>query len=210
MSTSAGMGEGGGANRGPHPGPGPLHRLRPGSKLLGLFLFGVAVVAAPGWAPALVALGIGFALALGARLRGRALLRPLLAFAPVGLLLFAFQWWQHGWEQAVEVVAGLLALILAASAFTASTAIDDMLDTIVRTLGPLRRLGVSPERVALAFSLAIRTIPHAFELARETRDAARARGLDRSARAFAVPFALRMVLHARDTGAALHSRGLGD
>lgn len=192
------------------PRSGPLRRLRPGAKLLGLFLFGAAVVAVPGWVPALAALGIGLALALLAGLRGRALWRSVRAFALVGLLLFAFQWWQHGWERGVAVVAGLLALILAASAVTASTAIDDMLDTVVWALGPLRPLGVSPERVALTFALTIRTIPHAAELAHETRAAARARGLDRSLRAFAVPFVLRMVLHARDTGAALHARGVGD
>ena len=189
---------------------GPLRGLDPGIKLLGLFAFGIAVVVAPGWVAALGALGIGFVLALLAGLRGRALWRPIRAFALVGLLLFAFQAWQHGWERGVEVVAELLALILAASAVTASTAVDELLDTIARALAPFRRLGVSPERVALAFSLAIRTIPQAFGLARETRDAARARGLERDPRAFAVPFALRMVLHARDTGAALHARGLGD
>lgn len=188
----------------------PLHRLRPGAKLLGLLGFGVLVVAVAGWIPALIALAIGLALALVAGLGIRRLARVLRTFALVGVLLFAFQSWQHGWERGVEVVAGLLALILAASAVTASTAIDDMLDTVVWALGPLRPLGVAPERVALTFSLTIRSLPLAVEVARETRAAARARGLDRSLRAFAVPFVLRMVAHARDTGAALHARGLGD
>lgn len=188
----------------------PLHRLSPGVKLLGLLGFGIAVVAVRGWMPALVALAIGLALALVAGLRGRRLVRQLRFFALIGTLLFAFRTWQHGWQQGVEVVARLLALILAASAVTASTAVDDMLDTLARALAPFRRLGVSPERVALAFALAIRSIPLAFDIARETRAAARARGLERSPRAFAVPYALRMVAHARDTGAALHARGLGD
>lgn len=192
----------------------PLARLSPGWKLLGLALFGIAVIAVPGWIPALVATGIGLALTLLSGVWGSSrrseLLRPLRAFAVVGALLFAFQLWQHGWERATEVVAGLLALLLAAIAVTASTAVDDMLDAIARALSPLRPLGVDPERVALAFSLAIRSLPLAFAVARDTRDAARARGLERSLRAFAVPFALRMVLHARDTGAALHARGLGD
>ncbi|CAG7608578.1 energy-coupling factor transporter transmembrane component T [Leucobacter soli] len=194
--------------------PSPLRLLRPGTKLLGLLLFGVVVIAVPGWIPALGALGVGLALALMAGLgttgRRRELLRPLRVFIPAGALLFAFQWWQHGWERAVDVVAGLLALILAAIAVTASTSVDELLDAIVRALGPLRRLGVSPERVALAFALAIRSLPLAIEVAHETRAAARARGFDRSPRAFAVPFAVRMVRHARDTGAALHARGLGD
>ncbi len=189
---------------------GPLHRQRAGAKLAGLCACGVAVVAVPGWIPALAALALGLALALVAGLGARGLLRVLRGFALVGALLFAFQLWQPGWERAVEVVADLAARMSAASAVTASTAVDDMLDTIAWALRPLRRWGVSPERVALAFSLAIRSIPLAIDVARETRRAARARGLDRSLRAFAVPFALRMVAHARDTGAALHARGLGD
>lgn len=192
----------------------PLTHLSPGFKLLGLLVFGIVVIAVPGWVPALVAVGIGVALTAAAGLWGsprrRELLRPLRAFALAGGLLFAFQLWQQGWERAIEVVAGLLAVLLAAIAVSASTSVDDMLDTVGRSLAPLRPLGVDPERVALTFSLAIRSLPLAFEAARETRDAARARGLDRSLRAFAVPFALRMVLHARDTGAALHARGLGD
>jgi len=44
----------------------------------------------------------------------------------------------------------------------------------------------------------------------ESRDAARARGLDRDPRAVVVPAAVRAVGHARRTGEALAARGLGD
>ena len=44
----------------------------------------------------------------------------------------------------------------------------------------------------------------------ETRDAARARGLERNPRAVLVPAAVRMVAHARATGDALAARGLGE
>lgn len=192
------------------PRPASLARLRPGAKLLGLFIFGVAIIVTPGWVPAVVAVAISLVVAAMSGLPARRLGRVLLGFAPVAAILFAFQWWRNGWETGLEVVAGLIALIVAASAVTASTAVSDMLDTVAWALGPLRRVGVSPERVALAFALAIRSLPLAIDVARETRQAARARGLDRSLRAFAVPFAVRMVAHARDVGAALHARGLGD
>lgn len=192
------------------PGSTFLHRLWPGAKLLGLFAFGIAVVATRGWITGLVALAVALALALVAGLRSRELARLARGFALVGILLFAFQTWQQGWQFGVAVVAGLFALILAASAVTASTAVDDMLDTVTRALRPLRPLGVAPERVALTFSLAIRALPLAFELARETRDAARARGLERNPRALLIPFVLRMVAHSRQTGAALQARGLDD
>ncbi len=201
------------------PGNSPLHRLRPGAKLLGLIAFGVVVVAVPGisgamglsgWILALFALAIGLVLGVAAGLRARELARIGLGFALVGVLLFAFQAWQRGWESGVEVVAGIVALILAASAVTASTATDDMLDTLTWVLRPLRPVGVSPERVSLAFALAIRSLPLSFQLAAETRDAARARGLERSPRALLVPFVLRMVAHSTRTGAALQARGLDD
>lgn len=201
------------------PGRSLLHRIRPGAKLLGLLAFGIVVVVAPGaaranglngWWLALVWLAVGVALALGGGLRGREILRILRGFAVFAVLLFAFQAWQRGWEEGVEVVGGLLALILAASALTASTSVDAMLDTVTRGLGPLRPLGVSPDRVALAIALAIRSLPLAFQLAVETRDAARARGLGRNLRALLVPFVLRMVAHSKRTGAALQARGLDD
>ena len=192
------------------PGRSPLHRLRPGAKLLGLFLLGIAVVVFRNWVFGLSACAFGLALALVAGLRGGEILRITRSFALVGILLFAFQTWQRDWQHGVAVVAGILALILAASAVTASTATDDLLDTVTWSLRPLRPLGVSPERVALTFSLAIRALPLAFQLAAEAREAARARGLDRNPRALLIPFVLRMVMHARQTGQALHARGLDD
>ena len=87
---------------------------------------------------------------------------------------------------------------------------DELLDAIVRGLGPFRRLGVNPEKVALAFSLMLGAIPAIFQIFHETREAAKARGLERSPRANLSPMAIRVVAHGLDTGAALHARGIGD
>lgn len=187
-----------------------LHRARPGAKLLGLFLLGTTIVVFRIWPVGVAALALGIILALIAGLRAAEFGRLARGFALVGLLLFAFQTWQAGWTHGVAVVSGLFALILAASAVTASTAIDDMQATIVWLLTPLRPLGVSPERVSLTFALAIRSLPLAYELAAETREAARARGLERDPRALLVPFVLRTIAHAKQTGAALQARGLDD
>jgi len=198
------------------PGSGPLHRMRPGAKLIGLFLFATAVVALPwpfgfpGWIAAAAALVIAGALAILAGLRGRDLWRVLRGFLFIAVPLFAFQAWQNGWGRGFEVVGDLLALLLAASALTASTSVDDMLDTVARALRPLRPLGVDPERVAFAFSLVIRTIPGILDIAAEARAAARARGLERSPRARLVPLVLRTVAHAQLTGEALAARGIGE
>ena len=63
---------------------------------------------------------------------------------------------------------------------------------------------------ALSVGLFLRTIPVLARMSLETRDAARARGLDREPRAILVPAAVRMVAHARATGDALAARGLGE
>ena len=50
----------------------------------------------------------------------------------------------------------------------------------------------------------------AFDLALETRDAARARGLGRNPRVYLTPFVVRVVARAHEQGDALAARGLGD
>lgn len=192
------------------PGAGPLHRLRPGAKLIGLFVLATAVVIVHGVIATAVALVVALALTVVAGLRGRDLWRVIHGFAFIAVPLFAFQWWQRGWEHGFEVVGDLLALILAASALTASTAASDMLDTIAWALQPLRPLRVDPDRVALAFSLVIRSIPSILDIARETRAAAKARGLERDPRALVIPLVLRTVAHAQLTGEALAARGIGE
>lgn len=192
------------------PGRGPLHRLRPGAKLLGLFAFSTIVVVARGPLSTAIALAVALALTVIAGLRGRDLWRVARGFVFIAVPLFAFQWWQRGWERGFEVVGDLLALILAASAVTASTAASDMLDTVSWTLRPLRPLRVDPDRVALAFSLVIRSIPSILGIARETRAAAKARGLERDPRALVIPLVLRTVAHAQLTGEALAARGIGE
>ena len=190
--------------------PGPLHRLRPGAKLLGLFVFAFAVVTSGGWIATSASLALGVVLSLLAGLRGRDFWRVARGSSLIAIPLFAFQTWSSGWLRGYEVVGDLFALILAASAVTASTRASDMLDTISWALTPLSRVGVNTERVALTFSLTIRMIPAIQELSRDTQSAARARGVGRSPRARTVPLVLRTVAHAQLTGEALQARGIGD
>ncbi|QBX54233.1 energy-coupling factor transporter transmembrane protein EcfT [Nocardioides seonyuensis] len=192
------------------PGNTWLHRLPAGAKLAGLFLAGLVVVLVRGPWPALVGLvvALGVLASSGAGLRTTfSGLRFLLLTVSV---LGAFHVWQNGWPRAVEVVADLLGLVLLATAVTVATPVDEILDAVVRALRPFSRLGVDAEQVALAFSLLLRSIPTTLAIAEETRDAAIARGLERDPRARLTPLVIRVVAHARETGDALHARGLGD
>lgn len=192
------------------PGTTWLHRLGPGSKLLGLCGCAILLVAVR-WPPlavtaVLVALGLALASGIGWREAGRTLRGVMI----VAVLLGAWLVWQHGWSRAVDSVGDLLALVLLASVLTRTTSVEDMLDTVTRGLVPLRRFGADPERTALTFSLMIRAIPSTLEVAEETRQAALARGMTRSPRARLVPLVIRVVARARATGEALHARGIDD
>ena len=192
------------------PGTSPLHRLPVGAKLLGLVALSVVAVALRGVATTsgLLVAALVLCLVAGVRLRraARALRGVLLGL----VLLASYQAWQRGGEHAFVVVGALVALVLMATVFTTTTSVERMIDAVTRWLEPTRRFGVRPDLVALAFSLTIRGIPLTLEIASETRDAARARGLERSPRAYLVPMVIRVVAHARATGDALHARGIGD
>lgn len=192
------------------PGSTVLHRLPVGAKMLGLIVLSVVVVVLHGWVASVVLLALAVGLAACADLRVAATLRGLR-----GLLVFAaavalLQWWWSGPERAVESLLDLTTLALLALTLSTSTATVDMLDAFTRWLGPLERLGVDPDRVALTFSMTVAAIPGTTALAAQTRDAARARGLERSPRAYLTPFVIRVVARAHETGAALQARGLGD
>jgi len=192
------------------PGTTWLHRLPASAKLLGLLIASIVVVAASGPISGAAALLVAIGLAAWSGAGLRLLFRSVRMLVVLAAVLTAYTTWQRGWERAVEVSTDLLALVLLATVMTVTTPIDEVLDTITRALGPLRRFGLDPERVALAFALMIRAIPTTLDLARQTGDAARARGLERDPRARLVPLAIRSVAHARLTGEALDARGIAD
>lgn len=192
------------------PGNSWLHRAAAGAKLLALLVAGTTLVMAdgpwPGVAGVVAALAL-LALAGVTPLRVAKLLRSLLL---VLVMLSAWNLYQGNFERAAEQVTDLLAMVLLSTVLTSTTSLDDLLDVITRALAPFRRMGVSPEKVALSFSMVLSTVPLLMTLARETQQAARARGLERSPRAWLSPFVIRSVAHARDLGDALHARGVGD
>lgn len=191
------------------PGSTVLHRLPVGAKLAGLAVLSVAIVVVrdPWWAAG--SLLVALAIATVARVPLRTLARSARAVLLVALVAAALQWWVGGPAKAIETLLDLVSLALLALAVSITTPVNDILDALVRWITPLRRVGVQPERVALAFGLAVQALPGTVALAVETRDAARARGL-RHPRAYLTPFVIRVVARAHETGDALHARGIGD
>lgn len=192
------------------PGHTVLHRLPVGVKMTGLAAYSLVVVLVRSAAWSWAFLALALAAALLGRVRLGTLARAARSVLLVALVVAGLQGWLYGLPKAVETFVDLLALALAAVVLTATTAVNAILDAVVRWLGPFRRLGANPERVALTLSLALQAIPGTLALALETRDAARARGLGRHPRAFLTPFVVRVVARAHETGDALQARGLGD
>ncbi|NGN92509.1 energy-coupling factor transporter transmembrane protein EcfT [Nocardioides sp. KC13] len=192
------------------PGDTVLHRLPVGAKLLGLAVLSIAIVVLRGPLLAVGFLGVAVVLALIGRLDLAATARALRVVLVIAVVVALLQWWLFTLPRAVESLLDLVSLALLALTLTVTTPTTETLDAVVRWIRPLRRVGVDPERVALTISMAIQALPGTLTIAQETRDAARARGLGRSPRAYLTPFVIRVVARAHETGDALKARGLGD
>jgi biotin transport system permease protein len=188
----------------------PLDRAPVATKLVGLALLGVAVVASRGVAASLALLAVPVTAAGIAALPLRPTVRGLLPVLVTALLAGAYQAWARGWGPAVEVVADLLTLVLAAAVVTATTPADRLLDALARAARPLRRVGLPSDLVALAVALVLRTVPEIARTVHEVRDAARARGVERDPRVWLTPAVLRVVGRGRGPGEALAARGIVD
>ncbi|WP_349370297.1 energy-coupling factor transporter transmembrane protein EcfT [Salinarimonas sp.] len=189
------------------PGDSPIHRLPAGVKLLALALAGTGLMLVS--APSALAAALAAALALypAARLPLRdavATLRPLLSILAI---LFLLQGLLVSWEAGAALALRFCALILAAALVTLTTPASAMIDAVARALAPLRPLGVAPERVALALSLAIRFVPVLAATASAIREAQAARGLGSSPLALAVPLIVRTLATAEAAAEAIEARG---
>lgn len=187
-----------------------VHRLPAGAKLGGLLLVGLVspfVRSTVATTAALILVLAGYALA---RMPVRVLLQMLRPLLFVMVPLAVFQTVVAGWQRAFVIVGVLVALVLLANLVTLTTRTSDLIDVVVRVCGPLRRVGVNPERVGLMLQLAIRAVPLVIDLGRRVREAQHARGLGASPRAFAVPLIVGALRRADAMGDALAARGFDD
>ncbi|NHC22649.1 energy-coupling factor transporter transmembrane protein EcfT, partial [Nocardioides sp. IC4_145] len=149
------------------PGRTVLHRLPVGPKVALLAAFSLVVVLVRSLPASGACLALVLVTAVVARVPLGAVLRALHGLAVLLLVVSAVQWWVNGLARAAETTLDLVALAVAALVLTTTTPVNALLDALVRWLRPLRRLSVDPERVALAFSLAIAALPATLALALE-------------------------------------------
>jgi biotin transport system permease protein len=192
------------------PGTSVVHRAPAGVKLglLVVFLGVLGVLRSP----AVLAGGLAVVAAVAAlsRVGARRVLAQVRPVLFIAVVVGAAQVWLADVRTAVVVTGSLVVAVASAGLVTLTTRTEDLLDAVVRVLRPLRRVGVDPDRVGLVLALTIRTVPVLAGLGAEVRDARRARGAERSVRAFAVPLVIRAVRHADRLGEALAARGVDD
>ena len=134
-----------------HPGDSPLHRCPPGPKLLVLVVALAATVRYPVYAliPTVV-------LYVVARIPVRLVIAQIRPLWLLLVLTFTFQLITVGDKRATEVTCLLLVSVAQAGLVTLTTRVTAMLDVIMKVVGPLRRVGIEPERVGLLLALTIR------------------------------------------------------
>ncbi|AOG27223.1 energy-coupling factor transporter transmembrane component T family protein [Cutibacterium avidum] len=125
-------------------------------------------------------------------------------------LILSYHCFLTTWQRGVIYVAGLLACLYIARLVTCTTDPGALMDAIVSMVRPLRPLGAKPEKFALTLALMWTTIPYLINSVGQVREAARARGLERSSWRFLIPMFVGAVGHALEMGEALKARGLGD
>lgn len=196
------------------PGSGRLHRLPAGPKIVLVLVAVLAVSLLPSsWWGATVAAAaavVAYAAAdlrdgmLGMRELGRQIwaVRWVVVLIVVGQLVFL------GPEPAVANAARITGALVIAALLVLTTRTTDLLDAVERGLGPLRRLGLDPQRAALLLAVTLNTVPVLARLAREVRDAQRARGARGGLRTFVVPFLVIALKHADQLGDSLTARGV--
>ncbi|MFF5205371.1 energy-coupling factor transporter transmembrane component T family protein [Streptosporangium sp. NPDC000396] len=192
------------------PGDSLLHRLPAGAKLAGLAVLCTALlplrspVALAGAVAVVVLLyvvsGVGVVAAW-------AQIRPVRWFA---VALFGTQALLVDLPGAVSSTLHVVLAVALAGLVTLTTRTAAMMACLERCLAPAKYLGLDPFRLSLLLSLTLRSVPVVAELASRVREAQRARGVERSVRAFAVPLVVSALRHADALGEALSARGLDD
>src|SRR5690606_8349875 len=102
---------------------------------------------------------LAFAIYLSTGAPFRRLVAQLRGPAILLCMIFLFHLVFGSAAEGLFAVARFATLILLASAVTLTTPVSEMAELVEWLLGPLRPIGVNPEKVGLSIALAIRFVP---------------------------------------------------
>ncbi|WP_424447130.1 energy-coupling factor transporter transmembrane component T family protein [Microbacterium arborescens] len=191
------------------PGTRGWHRLPAGPKavlVLGMVMTVSLLPASPATAAGAVILCVACYAVPGTGWRELArqtwALRWLVVVALAGQAVFL------GIEPALVGTVRILVAILLAALLALTTPVSELLDLFERVLGPARVVGVDAARVSLLLVVALGSVPTLARIARDVRDAHRARGAGGGVRSSALAFIVLALKHADELGDALTARGV--
>ncbi len=191
-----------------HP-PTVLHRVPAGYKLSALAVLAILLtrvqheIALAAVLCGLVALYAFFGRSCFKRL---AMLRPLW---PAMLAIFIAQTLTADVNAGAVSVVRLVIMVLLADLVTMSTQMQAMMDALDPILAPLRRFGVSTNRIAFCTAYVIRLVPLLLDQWRQHSDAWHARTGKRPGWRLAAPFFATVMRSAERNAEALDARGFG-
>ena len=113
-----------------------------------------------------------------------------------------------GPAQAADVLLTVVVFLVLTRVLMHTTPLPELLDGVVWLCTPVRLVGADPERIGLAVSLMLRSIPFVVGAVGELRDAVRARGLRPGPVRLVTPAVISTVAYAHRTGEALAARGI--
>lgn len=198
-----------------------IHRLSPGPKLLALILLIAAISidlpfiddAAKPWIPAsgLLLTAALYALAfsgLGRFLSQVWAFKLLIVLVTIPQLLFG-----TALGTVLSATVRLTDAMLLAALFSLTTKTRHLLDSIERALGskwisPLRRLGLKPATVSLAFAMTMNAIPMIMKFLNQTKEAQAARGVKPTPVRMTIPLLVASLKYADEYAEALSARGV--
>jgi len=195
-----------------------LHRLPTGFKLLFLAACSVLLMlqASLTWNSA----ALFFACALYASIGGAGTRRLwglgkslwflllMLGLAQLFALLMQGQSLELALLSALRTLAQIVALVVLADLVTATTRMQDMLNTLTPLFRPLRVFGLQPKAIGMGVALMIRSVGLLSRDWQQTRLAFEARGVRRPGLRLIAPVMSRMVKRARSLSEALAARSL--
>lgn len=190
-------------------GGSPMHQMPAWSKVLVLLLWGIATMVFHDPITALGLCGAALLLLISVLPYPKPTIKGLALMAVVAAMAGGYQAYRGQERLGIDIAADLFGLFAVSLAVTTSTPMTDMLDLASSAARPLRRI-VPPSIPGLMFAIMMRAIPQVATIMKQSREAAKARGVHRSVKALMIPTATRTVGFALDLGAALHARGVGD
>ncbi len=189
------------------PGQSWLHRCPVRLKLIALAVSSVMIL--PVSDPLVLAAALGGVLLLYTSL-GPGGVRQLKALKPLASLLaiiFLLHAATGSWMEGLVAVLRLVSMVLLANLVSITTRMDDMMDAVMPLFAPLRFVGVSPKKPALAVTLVIRFAPVLLSVYSCLREAYQARSGKRTSWRLMAPFLLQSLTMSENVAEALSARG---